>query len=34
MNLLHIIDKKPKTIIKLDPLDPEDFIISLEAVIH
>lgn len=32
MKLLHIVDKKPKVIIKLDPLDEEDFNISHEAV--
>jgi hypothetical protein len=32
MRLLHIIEKRPNKIIKLDPIDPEDFSISHEAV--
>lgn len=33
MKLIHVIDKKPKLIVKLDQLDPEDFIVSHESVL-
>jgi hypothetical protein len=32
MRLIYLTEKKPKKIIKLDPLDPEDLNIDLDVV--
>lgn len=32
MRLVHVVDRRPRQLIKLEPLSEEDFVVSLDAV--